>query len=148
MRLLRAITGILIVEGESPPPPRSQEVSPTNVKTCVYCSKPVGYRVHYYGSGWTHVSETDESVDYVNCSPTAYTVATPNLRRRGRRRHALVKRRLFGDKPTLHVEPLDKPEGHVMAGGAFVSTSDSRWSKMIGFYGAVPLHDRVEGWKS
>lgn len=57
----------------------------------------------------------------------------------------LVKRRLFGTTPTLHVEPLvHSREGAVMMGGSFVSSSDSRFSKMIGFYGAVPLHDRVE----
>lgn len=58
----------------------------------------------------------------------------------------LVKRSIMGaDRPTLHVEPLvHSREGSVMAGGAFVSTTDSRFSKMIGFYGAVPLHDRVE----
>jgi len=44
------------------------------------------------------------------------------------------------------------PEGHIgwIAGGCFVSTSDSRWSDaiehMMGhrFYGAIPLHDRSE----
>lgn len=58
----------------------------------------------------------------------------------------LVKRSIMdGTRPTLHVEPLvHSRQGHVMAGGAFVSTTDSRFSKMIGFYGAVPLHDRVE----
>ena len=31
-----------------------------------------------------------------------------------------------------------------MAGGNYVATSDSRWRQAVGFYGAVPVHDRFE----
>jgi hypothetical protein len=31
-----------------------------------------------------------------------------------------------------------------MDGGNYVSTSDSRWSRAVGIYGAIPVHDRYE----
>lgn len=31
-----------------------------------------------------------------------------------------------------------------MFGGSYAATSDSRWSRAVGFYGAVPIHDRWE----
>ena len=51
---------------------------------------------------------------------------------------------------TAKVVALEDTHQHVMNGGCFVSTSDSRFSEavenLIGlrFYGAVALHDRVE----
>jgi hypothetical protein len=59
----------------------------------------------------------------------------------------LVRRAPMGGREIVHVEPLDLPEGHCMNGGDYVATSDSRFSKLIGFYGAVALHDRVEAWR-
>lgn len=47
--------------------------------------------------------------------------------------------------------PLECEGKWTMNGGCFVSTSDSRFSRKVEellgtrFYGAVPLHDRVEG---
>ena len=47
----------------------------------------------------------------------------------------------------FYVEPEGpRPTGSVgpMMGGCYVATSDSRWSRAVGFYGAVSLHDRFE----
>lgn len=58
----------------------------------------------------------------------------------------LVKRTI-GGRTVVHAEPVNAPPaGHIgwMAGGAFISTSDSRFSEAAGFYGAVSLHDRCE----
>lgn len=47
----------------------------------------------------------------------------------------------------LHVEPEGpRPEGCVgpMMGGCYVATPDTRFFRAVGFYGAVPLHDRYE----
>lgn len=57
-----------------------------------------------------------------------------------------VLRRSCGDT-IVHVEPLSKPEGSWMGpmmGGAYVATSDSRFSEITGMYGAVALHDHYE----
>jgi hypothetical protein len=51
---------------------------------------------------------------------------------------------------TVVIVPLDAKDKWTMFGGAFVHTSDSRFSNAVQeltgyrFYGAVPLHDRVE----
>ena len=54
------------------------------------------------------------------------------------------------------VVPLDWHEsssngkGLIMFGGAFAATSDSRLREALGekhFYGAIPIHDRVETWE-
>lgn len=52
---------------------------------------------------------------------------------------------------SVHLVPAELPsDGVSMAGGCFVHTSDSRFSKAVEtllghrFYGAVALHDRVE----
>lgn len=58
----------------------------------------------------------------------------------------VVYRNLRGHQ-IVHVEPLAPvPDGHAgyMAGGSYVACSDSRWDDLIGFYGAVSLHDRTE----
>lgn len=60
---------------------------------------------------------------------------------------AILVRRMIGGKPVVHIEPLNPPpgfSGRPMAGGAFVETSDSRFGRAVGFYGAVSLHDRYE----
>lgn len=52
---------------------------------------------------------------------------------------------------TVKAVPVNAVNKPAMYGGRFVSTSDSRFSDVIEnllghrFYGAVPLHDRVEG---
>lgn len=57
-----------------------------------------------------------------------------------------IVRRKMGREEVVHLEPVDQPKGLVgpMAGGSFVSTSDGRFGRAIGFYGAVALHDRFE----
>lgn len=58
----------------------------------------------------------------------------------------LVKRELFGG-PCHYIRPYkDCPSNEVgyMFGGSFAHTSDSRFSRMVGIYGAVPIHDRTE----
>ncbi len=48
--------------------------------------------------------------------------------------------------------PAEEPEGHAgpMAGGAFISCSDSRFHALLESLGstasAIPLHDRFESW--
>jgi len=52
---------------------------------------------------------------------------------------------------TVMIRPLEVYGKQSMFGGNFISTSDSRFSRAIEkitghpFYGAVPIHDRVEG---
>jgi hypothetical protein len=49
--------------------------------------------------------------------------------------------------PVYHAEPLpteDLPAPWYMFGGTFIFSSDSRFREAVGFYGAVPLHDRRE----
>lgn len=55
--------------------------------------------------------------------------------------------RLVKRGKTVHAEPVEPvADGNVgyMAGGAFISTSDSRFTEAVGFYGAVAFHDRQE----
>ncbi|RKT86414.1 hypothetical protein SAMN05421805_10655 [Saccharopolyspora antimicrobica] len=40
--------------------------------------------------------------------------------------------------------PADEPDRWFMASGAFLHTSDSRWSELIGHSLPIPLHDRTE----
>lgn len=51
----------------------------------------------------------------------------------------------YNGETTYHLRPAGEPGTRYMAGGAFVSTSDSRFRKLFPFYGAIPLHDRYEG---
>ena len=61
----------------------------------------------------------------------------------------LVVQQHFNRK-TVKIVPTETEGKHTMFGGNYGSTSDSRFSetveKMLGhaFYGAVPIHDRVE----
>lgn len=57
----------------------------------------------------------------------------------------LVKRIVFG-RDTWHLQPYEPglPAKRYMFGGNFASTSDSRFSDLFGFYGAVAVHDRHE----
>ena len=58
----------------------------------------------------------------------------------------LVKRQIMG-KTVVHAEPVEAPpQGCVgwMMGGSYISTSDGRFGRAVGFYGAVALHDRCE----
>ena len=55
----------------------------------------------------------------------------------------LVKRMIWGEE-YVHVEPIDnKKGGGFMAGGCFVTSSDSRFSEFANRY-PVSLHDRQE----
>lgn len=59
----------------------------------------------------------------------------------------LVRR--FVGREIFHLEPVQPPKGAGwMAGGNFADTSDSRFVKKTGFYGAVAVHDRDEDWKT
>jgi hypothetical protein len=50
----------------------------------------------------------------------------------------------MGGKRVCHVEPLEPaPRSSYMSGGTFVD-GDSRFSNLVGFYGAVAFHDRSE----
>ncbi len=58
----------------------------------------------------------------------------------------LVFRRI-GLTEVVHAEPVEQPPFRRvgwMFGGAFIHTSDSRFSRAAGIYGAVALHDRSE----
>lgn len=52
---------------------------------------------------------------------------------------------------TVHLRPVECGEKWTMMGGNYAACSDSRFSqaveKLLGhkFYGAVPIHDRIEG---
>jgi hypothetical protein len=56
-----------------------------------------------------------------------------------------LSRNAFGD---LIAVPLEAPDDGrsigPMMGGNYIASSDSRFTKAIGFYGAVPVHDRYE----
>lgn len=56
------------------------------------------------------------------------------------------ERRKFGNRAANCFVPVDQPEGRVgpMFGGCYVGSSDSRFARLVGVYGAVPLHDRFE----
>ena len=57
----------------------------------------------------------------------------------------VVRRELFG-RVIYHLEPVTRPTGvGWMAGGNYASSSDSRFSELVGeMYGAVSIHDRQE----
>jgi len=59
----------------------------------------------------------------------------------------LVTNKHFKDETVVHAEPLP-PTGEAapwyMFGGTFIYSSDSRFRRAAGHYGAVPLHDRQE----
>lgn len=56
----------------------------------------------------------------------------------------MIKREIMG-KTIYHVEPYVRPQYlGWMAGGNYAATSDSRFSEMTNFYGAVAIHDRQE----
>ena len=59
---------------------------------------------------------------------------------------AILIERIIGGQRVYHVEPLIRPDGcgRPMFGGAFIHSSDSRFSAVTGIYGAIPLHDRFE----
>lgn len=62
---------------------------------------------------------------------------------------AIIKYRNMGSERLVTVEPLDDARATGtpwMAGGAYVTSSDSRWRRLVGFYGAPALHDRTESW--
>lgn len=64
---------------------------------------------------------------------------------------AKVAKRTFGEREVFHIEPEDQrpeSEGYYCAGGAYVASSDSRFSDAVGgIYGAIPLHDRFEEYR-
>ena len=59
----------------------------------------------------------------------------------------LVKNEHFHRETVVHAEPV-APEGEparwYMFGGTFIFSSDARFRRAAGHYGAVPLHDRRE----
>ena len=57
----------------------------------------------------------------------------------------IIKRDLFG-QVLYHIEPVADPvETGWMMGGNYASSSDARFSRLIGgMYGAVAIHDRQE----
>lgn len=63
---------------------------------------------------------------------------------------AKLVKQTFGFGTIVKVIPEECEEKQTMMGGNYAATSDSRFSraveKMLGnhFYGAVPIHDRVE----
>ena len=58
---------------------------------------------------------------------------------------AELSRNPFGN-PIL--VPVDQPGGAgPMMGGTYAATSDSRFGKATGVYGAIPIHDRFESWE-
>lgn len=61
----------------------------------------------------------------------------------------LVVRNMFGEE-VRHLEPAYRPpEGCTswMSGGNFAASCDSRAREIIGFYGAISLHDRTDTWE-
>ncbi|MEW1808444.1 hypothetical protein [Pseudarthrobacter sp. NPDC080039] len=59
----------------------------------------------------------------------------------------LVKNKHFNDETVVHAEPLTQekePAPWYMFGGTFIYSSDARFRRAAGHYGAVPLHDRRE----
>lgn len=53
---------------------------------------------------------------------------------------ALVQRKIFGDRDTWHIRPVDGPRW-LMAGGTFAATSDSRFGELTKSYCALAVHD-------
>lgn len=64
---------------------------------------------------------------------------------------AVLVYRNMGETQLVHVEPLTVPAGEThtpwMSGGGYAGTTDSRWSRLIGFYGAASVHDYCETWQ-
>lgn len=56
---------------------------------------------------------------------------------------------MFGERCGYIRPYAEHPEDRTpyMAGGAYAASSDSRFSEMVGIYGAVPVHDRTETWE-
>ena len=63
---------------------------------------------------------------------------------------AKLVKQTFGFGSSVKVIPEEAEGKQTMMGGNYAATSDSRFSEMIeyflghSFYGAVPIHDRVE----
>jgi len=58
----------------------------------------------------------------------------------------LVKRTICGEL-YVHAEPINPPPKGMVgwcAGGTFIETSDSRYSKIVGHPYPIPLHDRCD----
>ncbi|GGI02325.1 hypothetical protein ACFFGR_00585 [Arthrobacter liuii] len=59
----------------------------------------------------------------------------------------LVRNKHFKDETVIHAEPVTpagEPKPWYMFGGTFIYSSDARFRRAAGHYGAVPLHDRRE----
>ena len=59
----------------------------------------------------------------------------------------LVKNKHFNDETVVHAEPVTQAGERApwyMFGGTFIFSSDARFRRAAGHYGAVPLHDRRE----
>lgn len=52
--------------------------------------------------------------------------------------------RFMRDRPSHYIRPYGQDDTVGMAGGTFAYTSDSRFSALLPFYGAVSVHDRIE----
>jgi len=94
--------------------------------------KDPGYVIHAFGSvlGVTMVGDNFPSLFEADDSHPAAV---------------LIERKIAGQK-VFHIEPVIRPDGcgPPMFGGAFIHTSDSRFSGVTGIYGAISLHDRFE----
>jgi len=78
---------------------------------------------------------------------TVYVAGSAKVPLEGYSDHApdlVLTRNGFGN--VIAVPQLAPREGFIgpMDGGNYVATSDSRWSRAVGMYGAVPVHDRYE----
>ena len=68
--------------------------------------------------------------------------------------HVEIVTRHIGDRTIYHATPVGddyrpNSEGSFMFGGAFIFTSDARFSRAVGdTYGAIALHDRFETWSN
>ena len=59
----------------------------------------------------------------------------------------LVKNEHFHRETVVHAQPVptaDEPAPWYMFDGTFIFSSDARFRRAVGHYGAVPLHDRRE----
>jgi hypothetical protein len=50
-------------------------------------------------------------------------------------------------QPPRDTWPAEATHVGPMNGGNYADTSDGRWRKAVGMYGAVPVHDRFETWE-
>lgn len=57
---------------------------------------------------------------------------------------ALLAHNAFGKPILVPANEQGKPVRGVMFGGTYAATSDSRFGRATGIYGAVPIHDRIE----